>query len=73
MSNKSREKKRKRKLKKRSLRVEVAIGPPKLTGEFTVDSVPFDPERPDVVAVNVGLGLRQDYLRADIEIEDEEA
>lgn len=69
MSNKRREKKRKRK-KKRRLLLNVAIGDPKLTGKFTVEPEPFDPDDPTKIVMNIGLEMRQDYLRADIEIEE---
>jgi hypothetical protein len=70
VSNKRREKKRKRKQKKR-LKLEVAVGPPRLTGEVSVicDETNNTPE--DIAAgrlnVSVGLGLVQDYVRADFE------
>jgi hypothetical protein len=69
VSNKRREKKRKRK-KKRRLQMKVAVGPPKLTGGFTVEPAPFDPDDPTKVVMNIGLELQQDYLCADIELEE---
>ena len=70
MNNKSQRKKRKRKEKKR-VQLDIAVGPPRLTGKYTVEAEPFNPDRPTEVVMNIGLEMQQDYLRADIEIEDE--